>query len=64
MSRFVSRQEAIEKGLPRYFTGLPCKREHEVERYTASGNCVECAREAREKEIARYTAAREAAHGR
>lgn len=29
-------------GLPRYFTGEPCKRGHVCERYVAKSTCVEC----------------------
>lgn len=38
----VSRQEAIDGGLPRYFTGEACKRGHVAERRTIGGDCVEC----------------------
>ena len=38
----VTRKEAKERGLPRYFTGKPCKYGHVCERYTA-GRCVTCA---------------------
>lgn len=38
-----SRAEANEKGLSRYFTGIPCKNGHVAERIR-SGNCVECRR--------------------
>lgn len=31
-------------GLPRYFTGAPCKRGHIAERATRNGGCLECAR--------------------
>lgn len=42
MSHFISRQEAIEERLPRYFTGEPCKHGHVSERRTVSGACIEC----------------------
>jgi hypothetical protein len=38
----VSRQEALEANLPRYFTGKSCVRGHVAERYTASKTCCEC----------------------
>ncbi|MBB3017682.1 hypothetical protein FHR70_000722 [Microvirga lupini] len=38
----VSRAEAREQGLKRYFTGAPCKRGHIDERFTASTRCVSC----------------------
>lgn len=39
----MTRIESIRAGLPRY-TGSACPRHGEVERYTLSGNCCECAR--------------------
>lgn len=50
----VTRQEAITRGLSRYFTGKPCKRGHIAER-EGQGNCIPCnradnkAREARRR---------------
>lgn len=38
----ISCKEAKAKGLKRYFTGKPCKRGHVAERYTATGNCLQC----------------------
>lgn len=38
----ISREEAREKGLKRYFTGEPCKRGHLAERYVSTGRCVPC----------------------
>jgi hypothetical protein len=44
-----SRQEAIERGAPRY-TGRPCRhRDHAAERYSVCGGCVACAREGAER---------------
>lgn len=37
----ISRQEAIRRGLDRYFTGIPCKHGHVSER-TIRGACREC----------------------
>jgi len=39
--KIISRKEAKERGLKRYFTGKPCKNGHVSERYVGSG-CVEC----------------------
>jgi hypothetical protein len=36
---------ARASGAPRYFTGVPCKSGHVVERITKNGTCVECIRE-------------------
>lgn len=40
----ISRKEAKEKGLKRYFTGKPCKHGHICERYVNRGACIECNR--------------------
>jgi len=40
-----TRREAAEAGEVRYYTGRPCAKNHVAERYTASGNCVQCASE-------------------
>ena len=39
----ISRKEAIQLGLTRYFTGIPCKRGHICER-VMDGRCIECKR--------------------
>ncbi len=41
----ISRKEARERGLTRYFTGKPCKHGHLSDRLTSDGNCKECSRE-------------------
>lgn len=38
----VSLREARERGLPRYRTGLPCKRGHYAERRTTTNTCLAC----------------------
>lgn len=38
----ISRKEAKEKGLKRYFTGKPCKRGHINERFTGTTKCRAC----------------------
>jgi hypothetical protein len=40
--RVITRQDAREQGLTRYFTGKPCKRGHLSERMTSNGSCWEC----------------------
>jgi hypothetical protein len=45
----ISRKEAKEKGLTRYFTGKPCKYGHISERLTSDGVCVACEREHRQE---------------
>lgn len=44
MPRFLERQKALQEGLPTYFTGRPCKRNHISERFTSSWTCIECSR--------------------
>lgn len=41
----ITRKKALARGLPRYFTGQPCKRGHVAERIVANKTCVECRRE-------------------
>jgi hypothetical protein len=38
----VTCAQARERGLVRYFTGLPCKHGHVAERRTATSVCLEC----------------------
>lgn len=39
---FISRKDAIAKGLKRYFNGNPCKHGHTDERYVITSQCVAC----------------------
>lgn len=38
----ITRREAHAKGLKRFYTGEPCKRGHDSERFTSSGACIAC----------------------
>lgn len=38
----VARQEALRRGLSRYFTGEACKRGHIAERFVGTRRCCEC----------------------
>lgn len=40
--QIITRKEAKEKGLKRYFTGKPCKHGHVAERVTSQAVCLEC----------------------
>lgn len=40
--RYVSKEEAVEYGLTRYFDGSICKRGHVSERVVANGMCCQC----------------------
>ena len=42
MTSIVSRKEAKEKGLTRYFTGKPCHKGHTCERLASNSCCVDC----------------------
>lgn len=42
--QIITRKEAKAQGLKTYFTGNPCKRGHNSQRYTSSRGCVECLR--------------------
>ncbi len=41
----ISHEDALSKGLTRYFTGKPCKQGHICERYISSKGCIECQKE-------------------
>lgn len=38
----ISRKDAIEQGLLKYFTGKPCSNGHIAERYVKNRSCVKC----------------------
>ena len=42
MSDTMTRKQAAEKGMHRYFTGKPCKNGHASLRFTATGACSDC----------------------
>ncbi len=52
----VTRKEAKERGLARYFTGKPCPHGHVAERWASTSRCVECDRKYREVSRKRYEA--------
>ncbi|AGN51421.1 hypothetical protein VPJG_00057 [Vibrio phage jenny 12G5] len=43
MQQVVTKKEAKEQGLKRYFTGKPCKHGHVAERFVSEGKCCACA---------------------
>jgi hypothetical protein len=49
MMQIISRKDAIDKGLNRFFTGKPCPRGHISERTIYGGSCLKCRAE-KEKE--------------
>jgi len=53
----ITRTEAIQQGLGRYFTGKPCKYGHFAERFTKWRSCIQCHYE---RKTAAYEAARAA----
>ena len=40
--KLISRQEAIQQKLTRYYTGEPCKHGHTAEKRTSNRTCIEC----------------------
>ena len=42
----LTRPEAREKGLKIYYTGKPCRNGHDSYRYTQSGTCAQCVKNA------------------
>lgn len=54
--QIISREEAREKGLKRYYTGKECKHGHLDERLTKQGNCIKCASIQREARKDKYKA--------
>jgi len=54
--KIITRKEAIELGLKRYFTGIPCKHGHLAEKITSKSNCVECKKLEYDKHAERYKA--------
>lgn len=42
MTDIITREEAAEQGLVRYFTGVECINGHLSERYTKGGGCTQC----------------------
>jgi len=49
--KIVRRQEAVNQGLLRYFTGKPCKYGHVVERLVSTNTCLECHRHRSRKRV-------------
>lgn len=45
MPEIITRKEALEKKLSRYFTGKPCKYGHVCERFSSNNNCLICKNE-------------------
>lgn len=43
--QIITRQEAKEKGLKRYYTGKPCKYGHDEQRRVRNNRCLECHRQ-------------------
>lgn len=39
----LTRRQAAEAGLKRYYTGKPCSKGHDEQRFTSTGVCVKCA---------------------
>lgn len=48
----ITRAQAIERGLTRYFTGKPCKHGHVSARQVSCWQCIECDREKKSRDYA------------
>ncbi len=44
MELIITKQQALERELTHYFTGVPCKSGHTARRNVKDNNCVECSR--------------------
>ena len=44
MLEIITIEQAIHIRLKKYFTGIPCKHGHVVERWTSSKGCLECSK--------------------
>lgn len=42
MQKIISKSQAKELSLKKYFTGIPCKNGHTSDRYVSSGGCITC----------------------
>jgi len=54
IASIITRDEARERGLKRFFTGKLCRNGHVAERYVSDGKCVECKREADRRHYAAH----------
>jgi len=43
MQSLLTRRQAAESGQKRYYTGRPCNKGHDCQRFTSTGVCVLCA---------------------
>lgn len=61
----ISLEQALEKGLTRYYTGIKCKKGHQSQRYTAlgiyakNGQCCMCIKEYQQKHYEKLHSQRE-----
>lgn len=58
MDKIISRIEARERGLTRYYTGKPCKHGHISSRFSSSCTCVLCFNIAQRKKLRKSNAER------
>ena len=61
--KIITRQQAIARGLTKYFTGKPCKRGHLSERYTLTSNCAQCTIESTSRGRAKIRESQDEARG-
>lgn len=44
LKEILTKQQAKDRSLTRYYTGLPCVQGHDSERYTRNSQCIQCAK--------------------
>jgi len=49
--KLISRKEAKDKGLKRYFTGKLCPHGHIEERMVSNGYCIECSKKSKQQYV-------------
>ena len=42
MTAILTKEEAIEKGENKFYTGVRCGNHHDCQRYVLDGKCVKC----------------------
>jgi hypothetical protein len=47
----ITRKQALQQGLTRYYTGKPCKHGHIAERLVSSNSCLSCKQEYENRQI-------------
>lgn len=59
----ITRKAALEQGRVRFYTGRPCSKGHDAQRFVTTGGCVECNRQ-RSREFSKVVKATQSARTR